>query len=69
MGDLESTTITKQEVTIEIQKKIDVCVCDSDQSVSSSFVFNIGKVHHFKTVKKLNMTVAEYPRPLDMCSY
>ena len=55
MGDLEPIAIAKQEVAVEIQK-INVCVLDSKQNdsclhMSSSFLFNIGKVRHFNMAK------------------
>ena len=55
MGNLEPIAIAKQEVAVEIQK-INMCVLDSKQNdswlhMSSSFLFNIGKVRHFYMAK------------------
>ena len=60
-------------VTITYLKKNNVCVHDRDQSssllcVSSSFLFNIGIVHHFDTINHLDTVETRHMRTPSMCS-
>ena len=73
-GVKQSVLSVCRSVSLSVQWKINnVCVPDRDQSssllcISSSFLFNIGIVHHFDTVNHLDMVKTGYVLTPSTCS-